>query len=182
MNLAAPASGRRRDGSVPATSRGDAILNVLPLPVLLVSDENHVVEANAAAEFFFDMSRVALCRHRLADLVPFGSPILALVDEARRRGGSMNEYRVDIGTPRIGSERIVDVFVPAAGEADPQVVLMLQERTIAEKIDRQLTHRGAARSISALGSMLAHEIKNPLSGIRGAAQLLETSVATPTAR
>ena len=53
---------------------------------------------------------------------------------------------------------------------------MLQERTIAEKIDRQLTHRGAARSMSALGSMLAHEIKNPLSGIRGAAQLLEQSV------
>ena len=40
-------------------------------------------------------------------------------------------------------------------------------------MDRQLTHRGAARSVSALAAMLAHEIKNPLSGIRGAAQLLE---------
>ncbi|WP_406858144.1 ATP-binding protein [Alsobacter sp. KACC 23698] len=176
MNLTALARGRRRDGPAASASRGDAILNVLPLPVLLVDDDNQVVEANAAAEFFFDMSRVMLCRHRLADLLPFGSPILSLVDEARRRSGSMNEYRVDIGNPRIGSERIVDVFVAAAGEADPQVVLMLQERTLAEKIDRQLTHRGAARSISALGSMLAHEIKNPLSGIRGAAQLLETSV------
>jgi two-component system nitrogen regulation sensor histidine kinase GlnL len=55
------------------------------------------------------------------------------------------------------------------------VVVMLQERTIADKMDRQLTHRGAARSVSALASMLAHEIKNPLSGIRGAAQLLEQS-------
>jgi two-component system nitrogen regulation sensor histidine kinase GlnL len=53
---------------------------------------------------------------------------------------------------------------------------MLQERTIADKMDRQLTHRGAARSVIALASMLAHEIKNPLSGIRGAAQLLEQSV------
>jgi two-component system nitrogen regulation sensor histidine kinase GlnL len=53
---------------------------------------------------------------------------------------------------------------------------MLQEKTIAEKIDRQLSHRGAARSISAMGSMLAHEIKNPLSGIRGAAQLLDATV------
>ena len=52
---------------------------------------------------------------------------------------------------------------------------MLQERTIAEKMDRQLTHRGAARSVIALAAMLAHEIKNPLSGIRGAAQLLEQS-------
>jgi two-component system nitrogen regulation sensor histidine kinase GlnL len=44
-------------------------------------------------------------------------------------------------------------------------------------MDRQLTHRGAARSVSALAAMLAHEIKNPLSGIRGAAQLLEQSAA-----
>ncbi len=47
---------------------------------------------------------------------------------------------------------------------------------MADKIDRQLTHRGAARSVTGLASMLAHEIKNPLSGIRGAAQLLESSV------
>ncbi len=47
---------------------------------------------------------------------------------------------------------------------------------MAEKIDRQLTHRSAARSVTGLASMLAHEIKNPLSGIRGAAQLLESSV------
>ena len=60
-------------------------------------------------------------------------------------------------------------------ERPGHVVVMLQERTIADKIDRQLTHRGAARSVIALAAMLAHEIKNPLSGIRGAAQLLEQS-------
>ena len=38
-----------------------------------------------------------------------------------------------------------------------------------------MTHRGAARSVTGLAAMLAHEIKNPLSGIRGAAQLLESS-------
>ena len=47
---------------------------------------------------------------------------------------------------------------------------------MADKLDRQLTHRGAARSVTGLAAMLAHEIKNPLSGIRGAAQLLESSV------
>jgi two-component system nitrogen regulation sensor histidine kinase GlnL len=61
-------------------------------------------------------------------------------------------------------------------ERTDHVVIMLQERTIADKMDRQLTHRGAARSVIALAAMLAHEIKNPLSGIRGAAQLLEQSV------
>jgi two-component system nitrogen regulation sensor histidine kinase GlnL len=48
---------------------------------------------------------------------------------------------------------------------------------MADKIDRQMTHRGAARSVTGLAAMLAHEIKNPLSGIRGAAQLLESAVS-----
>ena len=45
---------------------------------------------------------------------------------------------------------------------------------MAQMIERQLTHRAAARSVSGLAAVLAHEIKNPLSGIRGAAQLLES--------
>jgi two-component system, NtrC family, nitrogen regulation sensor histidine kinase GlnL len=159
-----------------AGSRADAIMNVLPLPLLVIDVNGRVTEANAAAEAFFETSRASLRRSRLVNLLPFGSPVNALVDEVRRQGGSVSEYRVDIGTPRIGADRIVDVFVALAGDSDPDVVMMLQERTIAEKIDRQLTHRGAARSIGAMGSMLAHEIKNPLSGIRGAAQLLESSV------
>ena len=61
-------------------------------------------------------------------------------------------------------------------QSDGGVLVVLQERTIADKIDRQLTHQGAARSVSGLAAMLAHEIKNPLSGIRGAAQLLETGL------
>jgi two-component system nitrogen regulation sensor histidine kinase GlnL len=151
-------------------------LNVLPMPVVVVGEGNGVVYANIAAEDFFQSSAVVLKRQRLDDLIPFGSPILGLVEDVQRRGASVSEYRLDLSSPRLGTERIVDVFaspLPSHGDA---VVLMLQERTIAEKMDRQLTHRGAARSITALGAMLAHEIKNPLSGIRGAAQLLEASV------
>jgi len=157
-------------------NRSEAILNVLPLPVIVVGNDNRVVEANLAAQSFFQMSRSVLRRHRLAEIVPFGSPLLSLIDQVRANGGSVSEYRVDIGTPRIGTDKIVDLYATLESDDVQDVVIMLQEKTIAEKMDRQLTHRGAARSISAMGSMLAHEIKNPLSGIRGAAQLLETSV------
>ena len=58
------------------------------------------------------------------------------------------------------------------------VIVMLLERSMAHKIDRQLTSRGAARSVSGMATMLAHEIKNPLAGIRGAAQLLEPSLVS----
>lgn len=157
-------------------------LHVLPVPVLVISADGQILHANPAAEDFFQSGLPHLRRQSLSDIAPFGSPVIALVDEVARRGSRMSEYRVDLGLPRhaghqAGGERIVDVFANPGRDGDGTVVLMLQERTIAEKMGRQLTHLGAARSITALGSMLAHEIKNPLSGIRGAAQLLEAYVS-----
>jgi two-component system nitrogen regulation sensor histidine kinase GlnL len=153
----------------------DAVVDALPLPVMVIAADGHIVDANVAAEAFFEVSVQHLKRHLLREIVPFGSPLLALVDQVRERAAAVNEYRVDLGTPRNPGEHIVDLHVAPLPEQRGHVVVMLQERTIADKMDRQLTHRGAARSVSALASMLAHEIKNPLSGIRGAAQLLEQS-------
>ncbi|WP_038362208.1 nitrogen regulation protein NR(II) [Bosea sp. 117] len=163
-----------------AQARGiltDAIVNALPHPVVTVAADDRIVDANVAAEAFFEVSAAVLSRHRLHEFVPFGSPLLSLIEQVRMRGAPVNEYRVDLGTPRNGGERIVDIHVAPLSEYPEHVVVMLQERTIADKMDRQLTHRGAARSVTALASMLAHEIKNPLSGIRGAAQLLEISAS-----
>jgi two-component system nitrogen regulation sensor histidine kinase GlnL len=155
----------------------DTVLNALPHPILMIGPDGKIVEANVAAESFFEVSMLLLRRHALRDLVPFGSPLLALVEQVRNRGSAVNEYRVDLSTPRNPGERFVDLNVAPVPERPGHVVVMLQERTIADKMNRQLTHRGAARSVIALASMLAHEIKNPLSGIRGAAQLLEQSAA-----
>jgi two-component system nitrogen regulation sensor histidine kinase GlnL len=153
----------------------DAVLNALPHPVIVVSSDGKVADANVAAEAFFEVSVPLLRRYLLHDLVPFGSPLLALVEQVRDSGAAVNEYKVDLGTPRNPGDRVVDLHVAPLAERPDYVVVMLQERTIADKMDRQLTHRGAARSVIALAAMLAHEIKNPLSGIRGAAQLLEQS-------
>jgi len=153
----------------------DAVLNALPLPVITVAADGKIANANVAAETFFEVSALLLRRQMLHDLVPFGSPLLALIDQVRHRGAAVNEYKVDLSTPRNPGDRLVDLHVAPLPERPEHIVVMLQERTIADKMDRQLTHRGAARSVSALAAMLAHEIKNPLSGIRGAAQLLEQS-------
>ena len=153
----------------------DAVLNAIPHPVITITADGRISDANVAAESFFEASVVMLRRHALRDIVPFGSPLLALVDQVRARGAAVNEYKVDLSTPRNPGDRLVDLHVAPLPERPDHVVVMLQERTIADKMDRQLTHRSAARSVSALAAMLAHEIKNPLSGIRGAAQLLEQS-------
>src|SRR6187399_2667893 len=153
----------------------DAMLHALPHPVIMVSADGKIADANVAAEQFFEASTAMLRRHLLRELVPFGSPLLTLIEQVRQRGAAVNEYKVDLATPRNPGERLVDLYVAPLPEYTEHVVVMLQERTIADKMDRQLTHRGAARSVIALAAMLAHEIKNPLSGIRGAAQLLEQS-------
>src|SRR6202158_963808 len=161
--------------SATVNSPADAVLHALPHPVIMVSPDGKIADANVAAEQFFEASIPVLRRHMLRDLVPFGSPLLTLIEQVRRTGAAVNEYKVDLATPRNPGDRLVDLYVAPLPEQADYVVVMLQERTIADKMDRQLTHRGAARSVIALAAMLAHEIKNPLSGIRGAAQLLEQS-------
>ena len=165
---------------VPVTDDTDqsanGVLNAIRHPVIMVDGDNFICFANWEAESFFGASRAHLARRQLDVFIPFGSPLLALIEQVRSRRAPVNEYRVDVSSPRLGNERLVDLYVaPVSGHAG-SVVVLFQERSMADKIDRQLTHRAAARSVTGLASMLAHEIKNPLSGIRGAAQLLETSV------
>lgn len=154
---------------------GDAgkLLNALPHPVVAVLPDDSIADANAAAEVFFGMSRTSLWQQKLGQLVVADSPLVSLIEQVKAGGAAINEYRVPLRLAKPQGERLVDIFVTPLREPDDGVVVMLQERSLAEKIDRQLTHRGAGRSVAAMASVLAHEIKNPLSGIRGAAQLLE---------
>lgn len=150
-----------------------AIFDALPNPILVVGEDNAICFVNSAAEDFFQASSTVLARHRLEETMPFSSPVLEVVKQVRQSAGVMNEYSVGVGTPRMGGERIVDLQTALVNDDPRFVVLTLLRRSMAQKFDLQLTHRGAARSVSGMAAMLAHEIKNPLSGIRGAAQLLE---------
>lgn len=155
-----------------ALSGGAALLNALPHPILFVDPTGAICQANSAAEEFFQTSRPLLRRQKLNDFVAFSSPFLALVEQVWSTKSSVNEYGLELALPRSGQTKLIDVYAAPFAESPDQVMVLLQERTMAQMIERQLTHRAAARSVSGLASMLAHEIKNPLSGIRGAAQLL----------
>ena len=152
------------------------VLNAIQNAVILVDEDGYIAFANWEAEAFFGASASYLSRHTIFAYIPFGSPLLTLIDQVRERRAPVNEYRVDLSSPRLGSDKLVDIYVAPVLNNSDAVVIVFQERSMADKIDRQLTHRAAARSVTGLASMLAHEIKNPLSGIRGAAQLLESSV------
>ncbi len=165
-------------GHAPDIGLAQSILDAMTHPVILVSPGNRILYANQASEEFLKSSVNFICRKTIDYFMPFGSPVLALIDQVRDEVSSIAEYKIDISSPRLGTNRMVDVVASPMSREDgetPLVVMQFIPQSAAEKLDRQLTHRNAARSVTGLASMLAHEIKNPLSGIRGAAQLLEMS-------
>lgn len=156
----------------------DMLLAALPHPILVVGDENRIIYGNAAAEIFLSTSSTMMTRMRLDDVVAFGCPLLALVDQVRESGSTVNEYGVEMASPKFSAPKLVDVYAgPMHEGVDAPIAVMLQQRNMAQMIERQLTHRAAARSVSGMAAVLAHEIKNPLSGIKGAAQLLEQNLS-----
>jgi two-component system, NtrC family, nitrogen regulation sensor histidine kinase GlnL len=153
------------------------VLDALPNPLIVLNANDRICMVNAAAEDFFQSGASVLMRYTLQDLVPFSSPVINSVQQVRQAASVVNEYGVGVGTPRLGGERIVDLQTAPLGDDSKHVMLLLTRRSIAHKLGHQLNHQGAARSVSGMASMLAHEIKNPLAGIRGAAQLLEPTLS-----
>lgn len=162
-------------GTSPADALIYPVFNALPHPIFTLSDQNQFEQCNAAAEAFFQTSAAKLRGRSFSSFLTVDSPIHSLLRQVRDSGSPVNEYRIDISSPKLGSDRWVDVYVAPVVELAGRLVVMLQARSMADTLDRQLTHRGAARTVTGLASMLGHEIKNPLSGIRGAAQLLEAN-------
>ncbi|CAO3451822.1 Nitrogen regulation protein NtrB (EC 2.7.13.3) [Azospirillum argentinense] len=148
------------------------MLNALPDPVLVVDGSGDIRYVNLEAQEFFGLSAAMMEGMPLAELLPPNSPVSQLIEQVQQGRHRASQEGVVIDTPRIGPHHVT-VRVTALGEPADHVLLTVNERTLARKIDNSLTHRNAARSVTAMASMLGHEVKNPLSGIRGAAQLLE---------
>jgi len=151
------------------------VLAALPDPVLVL-DDDLIRLLNPAAEQFFDVGAPTVVGRPLATLLPPDSPVLALIGKVRASGSRMVEHGLTLDTPRTGTQLVTVQAAPVA-DWGGRMVVSLHPRSIADRIEHQMTHRGAARSVTAMAAILAHEVKNPLSGIRGAAQLLEQNAS-----
>jgi two-component system, NtrC family, nitrogen regulation sensor histidine kinase GlnL len=148
------------------------VLDALPNPLLAIDPADRIIYANASAEDFFKTSAATLGRLKIDDVIPATSPLHELISKTRQGLQSFNEYGVYAGTPRTGGERLVDVQSANVHDLAGVVLLTIHPRSVAQKLDQQLNQRTGIRAVTGLAATLAHEIKNPLSGIRGAAQLL----------
>lgn len=163
---------KQRLPAVPVSA--EAVLSALPAATLAIDRTGIVRYANSAAEQLFQASAATLAGETLASLLPPRSPIAELVEQALANDTPTSAYGVELDTPRTGA-RTMSVHIGPMVELPGWQVISLLEQTRALKIGQQLEHRNAARSMTAMASLLAHEVKNPLSGIRGAAQLLGQS-------
>lgn len=152
-----------------------AMLSALPLPVVLLDAANRFRYANHAAEQFLGVSLLQLRQMTLASLLPEDNPLFALLTQVRQQGSTIFDHDLTLEGPRL-HKRGTAVQATALLEEPGCVLLTFQDSSAARALDRQIQFRGAARSVTGMSAVLAHEVKNPLSGIRGAAQLLEASV------
>ncbi|MCB2052823.1 MAG: PAS domain-containing protein [Geminicoccaceae bacterium] len=163
---AAPSAGR-----YPAAGE---LLDAMPSAVFVVDGAERLASLNPATEQLFDAGLNQLVGRPLEAILAPHALLLALVRQVREKGVSLSDYGIELALAR---GRTVDVdahLVPLAGS--DQVMIVLHRCSVGRRLDRHPAHRGANRSIAALAQTLAHEVKNPLSGIRGAAQLLAPSL------
>ena len=151
------------------------IFAALPNPVFVLDRENRFIYLNQAAEIFFQSSRMMLLGTQLTSIMPLDSNFLSMVSRARAQSISVGDQGVELAGPKIGL-KLINVQITPFGDREPRLLITIQERALAERLRGQSLFRGAARSIAAMAALLAHEVKNPLAGIKGAAQLLEVDL------
>ena len=153
----------------PHLSLAEAILGSITTPMLAVDAGNRFLTVNPAAEEFFQVSMQVLADQTMDDF--FDPPVIGLLERARQNGSSVNDQGVEIRSPKLG-RKLINIQISPLMDHPVALVIAIQERSLAEKLRGQEMFRGAARSMGYIAALLSHEIKNPLAGIRGAAELI----------
>ncbi|MCP5073974.1 MAG: GHKL domain-containing protein [Rhodobacteraceae bacterium] len=147
------------------------IWSMLPFPAFVIGAEDHIVDANLAAEQMVQTSVKQMQQRTIAGIFGENSAIADTARQARSSNNSLMQYNVAVSLPD-QPQRSCNVHVGSVTRDNDGLLLIVQPTGVAQKMSRSLTNLAAARSVEAMAAMLAHEIRNPLAGISGAAQLL----------
>ncbi|AHM05183.1 Nitrogen regulation protein NR(II) [Roseibacterium elongatum DSM 19469] len=149
----------------------DMLWASLPIPALMIDGADRIRDVNPAAETFLNASRKTLEGFPVWDKVFVDAPLEEAFARVRSNHSALFVNSVDVGT---GSRKPVscDVQIAPLSDRPGHVLVLLESRELAGRMDRALSSKSAAKSAIGMAEMLAHEIKNPLAGITGAAQLI----------
>ena len=146
----------------------DALWNALPNPAFLIDTENTITAANPAAEGFLNVSAKSLSGMRCVDKIIVAAPLEESFQRVRRNHSPLFINDVDVGHDPVRC----NIQIAPMSHSDPRLLLLIMPRHNKDGAGRGTSAKSAAKSAIGMAEMLAHEIKNPLAGITGAAQLL----------
>lgn len=143
----------------------------LPLPALLIDPSDRIYEVNPQGEIFLNASMRSLVGQPLLDRLHIDAPMEEAIQRARANHSPLSINDIDVTTGERPPQQCTIHIAPL--QDDPgHVMVMIAPREIADRLGRSMPGGVGARSAIGLAQMLAHEIKNPLAGISGAAQLI----------
>lgn len=145
----------------------EELLAALPTPMIAIDSDGVIDEINGAVESLFNMSRAAIVGMTIFEAI--GHTLNSLPNETM-----VTAFDQEIVLPH--SRQNADLLISPWPERPGWRIVTIHLHPAAGPIARRSGREGGSRTAAGAAAMLAHEIKNPLSGIRGAAQLLETSV------
>jgi two-component system nitrogen regulation sensor histidine kinase GlnL len=156
-------------------------LDLLGSAVVVLDAEGIVVFVNQAAEQLFELSQRTIRGYSFARLFVNGTLIDGLLEEACNN--AFGQKHQELVLERAGREPLT-LSSTAAVLDSPLGALLLEFRPVAQRLrlERESKLFDSAEANRELVRNLAHEIKNPLGGLRGAAQLLETELPSPSLR
>ena len=154
----------------------NALWSSIPVPALMIDGADKITACNPAAESFLNLSSRALVGARLWEYVMIDAPLEEPFDRARRYRTSLFVNDVDVGSGERPPMLCNLQFAPLQGD-EAAMIVMISPRELASRSSHNYSSGKAARSAIGMAEMLAHEIKNPLAGITGAAQLLSMGLA-----
>ena len=147
----------------------EQVWDALPFPAFVVTPAGAISQANAAAEQLVSTSHKQMETKGIAQYFHKNSIIVSTLSQAVKDAGSVTQYNVDVavnGKPVTACNLYVSFINPDS----THLLLIIQPTGVAQKMSQSLNNLSAARSVTAMAAMLAHEIRNPLAGISGAAQ------------
>ena len=157
-------------------AENSAIWASLPVPVFLISPDNTILDVNSAAEGFVNKSRKSLLNKPIWSQVAIGESVENAFEKARKQGTPLFVNDIDVGARQRAPLQCGVQIAPVHGH-DGYMLLMVSPRELAGRMTQTQSAKSAAQSAIGMAEMLAHEIKNPLAGITGAAQLLSMNLA-----
>ncbi|TMV08650.1 PAS domain-containing protein [Ruegeria sediminis] len=148
----------------------------LPVPAFVIDAEDRIADVNSAGEGFLNASRKSVLGHPVWDEIAVDAPLEEAFQRARTNGTPLFVNDVDVGSGSRAPLQCALQIAPLIGHPG-SMIMTISPRELAGRMTQSHTAKSAAQSAIGMAEMLAHEIKNPLAGITGAAQLLSMNIS-----